>query len=199
MSARSRNATKRSRSPSASTSIHAGCRTAPASSAMPGFGGRVDEARRVVAIQPQHGCAVPARRPARSPTSRSGSPSASKSPQAAARVGRASATPAGGGDVGERRRVVAIQPVGRAVEADEQIDVAVAVVVRRRVHERAAGREEIRLDRLEHRRRRREEGQGEKSSEVRGFHFAGFDGSSRNSAGDSARRVNRARRTAPLK
>ena len=114
---------------------------------IPRFGRDIDEARAIVAIQAQHGSR--AGRAARgreadeqiriavrveiSPRGRAGRP----------RVGDAR----GRGDIREHAAVVAIQAVGRAVEADEQIDVAVAVVVRRGVHERPAGGEQIRLHR----------------------------------------------------
>ena len=57
-------------------------------------------------------------------------------------------------DVGEHALVVPVEAVGRAIEADEQIQIAVAVDVGERVHQVGAGGERRRLDRLEAPRRR---------------------------------------------
>lgn len=58
----------------------------------------------------------------------------------------------GFGHVHERALVVAIQPVGLPVEAHEEIEVAVAVIVGKPVHERAARAEQVGLNRGERRR-----------------------------------------------
>ena len=112
-----------------------------------GVAGYVHEAPAIVAIEPQHRrgwC-----RGGREPDEQIGiAVGVEVSPRRGARRPRV-------GDAGRRRhvgedaRVVAIQPVRRAVEPDEQIDVAVAVVIRGGVDERAAGGEQLRLDRFE--------------------------------------------------
>ena len=88
--ARSRKPMKRSRSPSASKSIHAGWRTAPVAIVKPASA--VASANAPLLLR--YSFSTDASFSGVKPTSRSGSPSASTSPHAAARVGRASATPA---------------------------------------------------------------------------------------------------------
>ncbi len=65
-------------------------------------------------------------------------------------TGRARLGQTGGGrDVGEDAAVVAVEPVGLAVEAHEEIEIAVAVSVGKRVDEAGAGGKQIRLQRGE--------------------------------------------------
>ena len=65
-------------------------------------------------------------------------------------AGRPGIGHAGGrGDVGEGAGVVAIEAIGRAVEAHEQVEIAVAVDVGERVHQVGAGPEQVGLHRRE--------------------------------------------------
>ena len=73
-----------------------------------------------------------------------------------ARIGHAS----GRRDIREHAAVVAIEPVGRAIEADEEVEVAVAVDVGQSIHEVRARREQVGLHRLEGRPRLHPYGRG---------------------------------------